>query len=118
MPAIWLLTAGKKSRSSHQLAKDLGVTQRTAWFMAHRIRLAFETESYDGPSMFGEVEGDETVMGGKGKFKHAHLRRGPWGPTIGKTAVMGLLERHGEGGSQVRAKMVASHRKPVLQAEI
>src|SRR5207302_8061721 len=48
-PAIWLLTAGKKSRSSHQLAKDLGVTQRTAWFMAHRIRLAMETDSYGAP---------------------------------------------------------------------
>src|SRR5438132_680306 len=85
MPAIWLLTAGKKSRSSHQLAKDLGVTQRTAWFMAHRIRLAMATDSYDGP-LSGEVEADETYIGGKDRNKHREYRgmgaaftRGPWG---------------------------------------
>lgn len=117
LPAMWLLTAGKKSRSSHQLAKDLGVTQRTAWFMAHRIRLAMETDSFNAP-LSGEVEADETMMGGSDKNKHAHLRRGPWGPMLGKTAVMGLLERHGEGASQVRAKAIPSRRKRVIQAEI
>jgi transposase-like protein len=114
LPAMWLLTAGKKSRSSHQLAKDLGVTQRTAWFMAHRIRLAMETDSYNTP-LTGEVEVDETIMGGSDRNKHAHLRR--WqgrGSLPGKVAVMGLLERHGE----VRAKMVASRHKPVLQREV
>jgi transposase-like protein len=113
LPCVWLLTAGKKSRSSHQLAKDLGVTQRTAWFMAHRIRLAMETDSFMQP-LSGEVEADETLMGGKDRFKHAHLRRGPWGPQLGKTAVLGLLERHGE----VRAKVVPSRKKPLLQAEV
>src|SRR5207302_10535277 len=44
LPAMWLYAAGKKGRSSHQLARDLGVTQKTAWFMGHRIRLAMETE--------------------------------------------------------------------------
>jgi len=113
LPAIWLLTAGKKSRSSHQLAKDLGVTQRTAWFMAHRIRLAMETDSFNAP-LSGEVEADETIMGGHDRNKHAHLRRGPWGPQVGKVAVVGLLERHGE----VRARMVTTRRAKVLQAEV
>jgi transposase-like protein len=113
LPAIWLYSAGKKGRSSHQLAKDLGVTQKSAWFMSHRIRLAMEAESFDSP-FDGEVEVDETIVGGKDKNKHAHLRRGNWGPQVGKVAVMGLLERHGE----VRAKVVPSRRADVLKTEI
>lgn len=115
LPAMWLYSAGKKGRSSHQLARDLGVTQKTAWFIGHRIRLAMETEDF-GP-FSGEVEADETIFGGKDRFKHKHLRRGLWGPQVGKVAVMGLLERHGEGRSQVRAKMVPTRRKGILQAE-
>lgn len=113
LPAIWLYSAGKKGRSSHQLAKDLGVTQKTAWFISHRIRLAMEVEGFDRP-LSGEVEADETIIGGHDQNKHAHLRRGPWGPQVGKVAVMGLLERHGE----VRARMVPQRTKPVLQAEL
>jgi transposase-like protein len=114
LPAIWLYSAGKKGRSSHQLAKDLGVTQKTAWFISHRIRLAMDTDSFDAP-LSGEVEADETFIGGKDQNKHAHLRR-PMGrgPMIGKAAVMGLLERHGE----VRARVVPTRHKPILQAEI
>lgn len=115
LPAIWLLSAGKKSRSSHQLAKDLGVTQRTAWFMAHRIRLTMETDDFESFPLSGEVEADETFIGGKDQNKHARLRR-PLGrgSLRGKAAVMGLLERHGE----VRARVVPTRHKPVLQAEI
>jgi transposase-like protein len=113
LPAIWLYSAGKKGRSSHQLARDLGVTQKTAWFISHRIRLAMDTDSFDSP-LSGEVEVDETIMGGKDKNKHAHLRRGNWGPMVGKVAVVGLLERHGE----VRARMVPTRSGPILKAEI
>ncbi len=113
LPAIWLYSAGKKGRSSHQLAKDLGVTQKTAWFMSHRIRLAMDVESFDEP-LSGEIEVDETIMGGKDKNKHAHLRRGNWGPMVGKVAVMGLLERHGE----VRARMVPTRSGALLKDEI
>jgi transposase-like protein len=114
LPAIWLYSAGKKGRSSHQLARDLGVTQKTAWFMSHRIRLAMDTDTFDAP-LSGEVEADETFIGGRDQNKHAHLRR-PMGrgPMLGKAAVMGLLERHGE----VRARVVPTRHKPVLQAEI
>jgi transposase-like protein len=113
LPAIWLYSAGKKGRSSHQLARDLGITQKSAWFMSHRIRLAMETDGFDVP-VSGEVEVDETIMGGHDKNKHAHLRRGSWGKQVGKVAVMGLLERGGE----VRAKMVPSRRSALLQKEI
>jgi transposase-like protein len=119
LPAIWLYSAGKKGRSSHQLARDLGVTQKTAWFMGHRIRLAMEAESFNRP-LAGEVEVDETFVGGKEGNKHIDRRNGPlgrggpWGPAAGKTAVMGLLERHGE----VRATAVPSRKKRTLQAEI
>jgi transposase-like protein len=113
LPAIWLYSAGKKSRSSHQLARDLGVTQKTAWFMGHRIRIALHIDTYDEP-LSGEVEVDETFVGGKDKNKHAdkreHRGRGP----IGKVAVMGLLARHGE----VRAKVVPSRKRRTLHAEI
>ena len=114
LPAIWLYSAGKKGRSSHQLARDLGVTQKTAWFMSHRIRLAMETESFDAP-LSGEVEVDETIMGGRDKNKHAHLRRSLGrGSLPGKVAVMGILERDGD----VRAKMVPTRHSDVLQREI
>jgi len=117
LPAMWLYSAGKKGRSSHQLARDLGVTQKTAWFIGHRIRLAMETEDFGRP-LSGEVEADETLMGGKERFKHRDRKRPlPWGP-LGKVAVMGLLERHGEGSSRVRAKMVPSRRKGVIQTEV
>jgi len=71
LPAIWLYSA-KKGRSSHQLARDLGVTQKTAWFISHRIRLSMEVEGFDRP-LSGEVEADEAIIGGHDQNKHAHL---------------------------------------------
>jgi transposase-like protein len=117
LPAVWLYTAGKKGRSSHELARDLGVTQKTAWFMSHRIRVALNIPGDDDP-FSGEVEADETLVGGKEKFKHADKKRPqPWGQ-LGKVAVMGLLERHGEGATRVRAKVISSRRKGIVQAEV
>ena len=106
LAAMWLYSASKKGRSSHQLAKDLGVTQKSAWHMSHRIRLAMETESFERP-LSGEVEADETFVGGLAKNQHASKRKhiGTGGP--GKAAVMGLLERHGE----VRAHTVPNVRR-------
>ena len=66
MLAVWLITSHKKGIASTQLAKDIGVTQKTAWFMLHRLRYAAQTKSFNRP-LQGEIEADETFMGGKEK---------------------------------------------------
>src|SRR5436190_19235646 len=95
--AIWLITSHKKGIASTQLAKDIKITQKSAWFVLHRLRYAARTKSFNKPFK-GEVEIDETFVGGKNKNKHANKRnkggRGPVGS--GKVPVMGMLERGGE----------------------
>ena len=99
--AIFLITSHKKGIASTQLAKDLGVTQKTAWFVLHRLRHAARTKSFNRP-LEGTVEVDETYVGGKEANKHAHKRDGDKRGGKGKIAVVGLLERDGE----LRAKKV------------
>ncbi len=92
--AIWLVTSHKKGVASTQLAKDIAVTQKTAWFMLHRLRAAATTKSFNAP-LDGEVEVDETFVGGKAKNKHAKDRTGQRG-VAGKEVVVGALQRGGE----------------------
>jgi transposase-like protein len=114
LPAVWMLTSCKNGKSSHELARDLGVTQKTAWFMLQRIRLAMQSGTFE--KLSGEVEADETFIGGKARNMHKKKReekiqgRG----ASGKVAVMGLLERHGE----VRTKVVPDTKKKTLQVEV
>jgi transposase-like protein len=120
LPALWLVVNCKNGISSYELARALGVSQRAAWFMGHRLRLAVQSGGFGKIS--GEVEVDETFIGGKARFMHKGKRaekitgRGP----MGKTAVMGLLERHGEDGhSTIKvAKVVPNTKRKSLSPEV
>ena len=119
LPALWLLVNCKNGISSCELARDLGVTQKTAWFMAHRLRFALTDGGFD--LMSGEVEAYETFIGGKARFMHEHRRKAKITGTgsIGKVAVMGLLERHGQdGASRVRTKAVGNTKRATLTKEV
>jgi transposase-like protein len=119
LPAVWLVANCKNGISSYELHRDLGVTQKTAWFMLHRIRLAMQDGH--GGRMRGDVEVDETFIGGRARFMHADKKRrvikgtGP----MGKAAVVGLLERHGPGKhSRVKVDVVDGIRRRVLHGAI
>jgi transposase-like protein len=117
LPAVWLLVSCKNGISSYEIAAALGITQKSAWFMMHRIRRAMQCGSFrklGGGG--GEVEADETFIGGKARNMHLSKRQRRITGTGGKdkTAVMGILER----GEEVRTVVVASRRKNVLQAEV
>ncbi len=119
LPAFWLIANCKNGISSYELARNLNVTQKTAWFMLHRIRLAMQTGTFR--KMSSEVEADETFIGGRARFMHgdrkARTIRGTGGS--GKAVVMGLLRRHGrDGHSTVRVKAVDNVRKGTLHEEI
>jgi len=93
--AIHIICAAKKSISSNQLHRMLGVTYKTAWFMTHRIRFAMTPNHWAEPKLTGTVEVDETFVGGKGEKETKHLRQTP---------VVALIER----GGKARVKVVAS----------
>jgi transposase-like protein len=104
LPAIWLLTATRNGTSSCELARALGVTQKTAWFMLHRIREALD-EDY-GLALDGPVEADETFVGGQHKLMN-NKRKKKWSHTWsgeGKTAVLAMVERNVPGKPKGRAR--------------
>jgi transposase-like protein len=117
LTAIWMIANDKNGISSYEVARALGITQKSAWFMLHRIRLAMGIE----PDKFsGTVEVDETYIGGKARFMHKGKREQLTG-TGGsdKVAVMGLLQRHSsKGKSKVQTKVVKNIRRNSLAPEV
>lgn len=113
--AVYLLTSSKKGVSSVLLAEQLGVTQKTAWFMAHRIRFALKTKSFDAP-LDGTVQADETFMGGKNKNRHADKKvPDSQGRSVkDKTPVLGVVDEEGEVRLQVIPNTQAKTIKPII----
>jgi transposase-like protein len=114
LTAVWLVVNCKNGISSYEMARDLGVTQKSAWFMNHRIRLALQEGSFG--KLGGEVEVDETFIGGKARNMHVAQRKRRITGTGGKdkTAVLGILER----GGKVRTTVIEDRKKKTLQVEV
>ncbi len=115
LTAIWLVTNCKNGISSYEIARDVKVTQKSAWFMLHRIRLGLQDEFF-GSKLGGEVEVDESFIGGKARNMHASKRQRRITGTGGKdkTAVMGILER----GGKIRTAVIPNRKRKVLQDEV
>jgi transposase-like protein len=126
--ALWLLVNAKNGVSSWELHRAIGVTQKTAWFVLHRLRLALGEDDPQEPTLSGTIEADETFIGGKAKNMHVRERklkiqgRG----AVGKAIVFGILERHpqnkkGKGKTQVnrvRALVVPDRTRTTLQPKV
>ncbi len=115
LPCLWMIANCKNGVSSYEVARALGVTQKTAWFMLHRVRLAMQTKTFRMMGGSGGVEIDETYIGGKARNMHKdrHDRIIQSTGPLGKVAVMGLLERTTrKAHSRVRGFVVKNTRKP------
>src|SRR5438477_1092848 len=114
LAALWLVVNCKNGVSSCEVARDLGITQKSAWFLDHRIRMALHSGTIEKAS--GHVEADETFIGGKARNMQIAERKRRITGTGGKdkTAVMGIVERGGE----VRAMVIADRKKGTLQEAV
>lgn len=105
LPCVWLIVTCKNGVSSWEVHRALGVTQKTAWFMLHRIRLIMQ-DSMSGGKLGGTVEIDETYIGGKARNMHKARKEramaGAGGGVTGKVGVQGMLQR----GGKVRAEVI------------
>lgn len=130
LPCVWMIANAKNGVSSHEIARSLGVTQKTAWFMLQRIRLAMQDDTNGGGKLGGDVEVDETYIGGKARNMHYAKRQrlmtvirqdGKPSKTnrwAGKVPVLGLLERGADGTSRVRTMPVADVRQHRLHQAV
>ncbi len=110
--AVWSIVNAKNGVSSHELSRAIGVTQKSCWHMLHRIRLAMQTKSF--AKIKGEIESDESFVGGKRANKHANKKGDACVGTGGKAAVHGLLQRGGE----VRCAVVSDVKRSTLQPRV
>ena len=114
LPAMWMMVNCKNGISSYEMGRALGLTQKSAWFMLHRLRLATQTGTFE--KLGGEVEADETYIGGLARNMHKDKRgkkvRGTGGS--GKAIVMGMLERRGK----VVARTVPNTQLKTLRGQI
>ena len=118
LPALWMIVNAKNGISSCEMSRTLGVTQRTAWFMGHRIRSTMHNGIFN---LSGHVEADETYIGGKARNMHVAQRREKIKGTggSGKTAVQGLLERTtAKRASRVQLKVVNTTKRAELQGNV
>lgn len=114
MMAMWQIVNCKNGVSSYEIHRAIGVTQKTAWFLDHRIRLALTMGTFN--KLSGQIEADETFIGGAARNMHKDKRARKITGTGGKdkTTVMGILER----GGKVITKVVPNRKKKALQSEI
>ena len=117
MSGFWLIANAKNGISSYETHRALGVTQKTAWFMLQRIRLAMQNGTI--VKMGGTVEADETFIGGKARNMHFGKRKVKGTGPVAMTPVMGLLERTtAKGASRVVLKVAPTTRKGDLQGNV
>jgi transposase-like protein len=120
LPAVWMIANAKNGVSSCELARALGLTQKTAWFVLHRIRTAMQSGSFE--QLTGDVEADETYIGGRAENMHEwrRLLSGVQGRgTVGKAIVFGVLQRNTKDqASQVKVKVIKNTKKPTLQTAV
>lgn len=115
--AIWQIANCKNGISSYEFARAAGITQKSAWFVGHRVRLAMQAGSI--MKMSGEVETDETFIGGLAKNMHENKKKHVGTGGAGKAAVLGIVQRTDKRGkSQIRAAHIPNVRRPVLQPAI
>lgn len=112
LAAFWMIANAKNGVSSYEIHRALGITQKSAWFLLHRIRLAMQTGTFE--TLSGQVEVDETFIGGKARNMHPGKRKARGRGIAGKSVVMGLLQRHGT----VQTRVVPDTRRDTLQAEV
>jgi transposase-like protein len=117
LPAMWMIASNRNGISSWELHRAVGVTQKTAWFMLHRIRLAMQDERTGG-KLGGEVEVDETYIGGAARNMHPVRKRraleGKGGGHSHKTGVQGFLER----GGKIRTEVISDTKMETLVPNI